>query len=153
MEEKTEGESQELQKILLDLRESQQRAQGLQTQIKLLSNSVEEIDNTIGTIQGIKNMNSETDILVPIGGNSFLKAKLIETDKVLSGFGAELVAERNPDQAIEFLEQQKKEFNESIERARGELEKLSQHIEDLRPKAEELMAKTEGEEGASKSED
>ncbi|KXB02380.1 hypothetical protein AKJ44_00585 [candidate division MSBL1 archaeon SCGC-AAA261F17] len=153
MEEKTEGESQELQKILLDLRESQQRAQGLQTQIKLLSNSVEEIDNTIGTIQGIKNMNSETDILVPIGGNSFLKAKLIETDKVLSGFGAELVAERNPDQAIEFLEQQKKEFNESIERARGELEKLSQHIEDLRRKAEELMAKTEGEEGASKSED
>lgn len=153
MKEKTEDENQELQKILLDLRESQQRAQGLQSQMNLLSNSVEEIENTIETIQGIKKLDSETDILVPIGGNSFLKAKLIETNKVLSGFGAELVAERNPDQAIEFLEGQKKEFNESIERARGELEKLSQHIEDLRPKAEELMAKAEGGEESSESED
>lgn len=145
MEEPSENERRELQRILLDLRESQQTAQNLQTQITLLSNTIEEVDDTTETIRGIKKLDSKTDVLVPIGSNSFLRAKLIENDKVLSGLGAELVAERDPDKAIEVLEEQKKEFSESIRRAREELEKLSDHIEELRPRAEELLAKVEGE--------
>lgn len=154
MENEIDDGSQELQKILTDLRQSQQRAQNLQNQMNYLSNSVEELKVTIETIQGMKKLDSQTDILVPIGSNSFLRAKLVEADKVLSGFGAELVAERDPDQAIKFLDDQKKEFNESIEQIEEEMENIQEHIEELRPKAEELMSKMENkEESAIKSGD
>ncbi|MBS3815400.1 MAG: prefoldin subunit alpha [Hadesarchaea archaeon] len=155
MEEPGKGENQKAQRIMMELRELQQKVQNLQEQINFLSNTVEEIENTIETIEGMKDIETETDILVPIGSESYLRAKLVETDKVLSGLGADLVAERDPDNAIDTLEKQKKEFNKSIEQAEEELENSKDRIEELRPKAQELMGggqRREREEAGSEEE-
>lgn len=139
-------EKQKLQKLLIELENSENAAEALRRQIDILSASIDEISTTTKTIDGIKDLEQGSEILVPIGSDSFIRAKAIKTNKVLIGLGADVAAEREAGDAIEMLERQKKEFEESISRAREELERLNKRIEELKPRAEQLLAKIRKEE-------
>lgn len=141
MEKLPSKERQRLQQILIELENSGNAAEAIRRQIDILSSSIAEISMTTKTIKGVESLKQDSEILVPIGSDSFIRAKVIETDKVLTGLGADVAAKREAKDAIDMLEGQKKEFEESIERARGELEKLNKRIEELKPKAEQLLAR------------
>lgn len=141
MEKLPSKERQKLQQILIELENSGNAAEVLRRQIGVLSSSINEILMTTETIKGVESLKEDSEILVPIGSDSFIRAKTIETDKVLTGLGADVAAKREAKDAIDMLGRQKKEFEESIEKAREELEKLNKRIEELKPKAEQLLAK------------
>lgn len=141
MEELTDEERQELQRVLINLEQMKQAAEELGSQIEVLSSRLSDFEVTINTIEGIKNIDEGTEILVPIGSDSYLRSKLVEPRKVLSGLGADLVAERESEKGIEALNRQKKEVEKAIEKLREEIGRINNRIEELSPKAEQLLAK------------
>jgi prefoldin alpha subunit len=135
-------EQKKLQRILIELDSTRNAVEALRGQIGILSNSINELMLTTETVKGIRGLKSGTEILVPVGSDSFIKAKVTGTDKVISGLGADIAAEREAGDATRTLDEQRKEFEESIEKAREELEKLTERIDELGPEAERLLAKS-----------
>jgi len=141
MEKLNSEDRQKLQRILTELGNYQTTADLLRQQLSILASSISELSVTIETVKTIKGLKPDTEVLVPIGSDSFATAKIAQTDKVITGLGADVAAERRVEDTVKMLEARMTELGQAMEQARQELEKLGERIETLRPEAERIMAK------------
>ncbi len=135
------GGREKLQKVLAEINECQTAVDVLRQQISAMASSLTELSMTVGAIKVIKDLKPDTEILVPIGSDSFITAKLSLVGKILTGLGAEVVAERSSDDAVRDLEARAAEVENAIGLTRDELNKLEERIEALRPEAESILEK------------
>jgi prefoldin alpha subunit len=142
MEKLSNEEQQKLQQIFNELQNYEAMADLLRQQINMIANSLTELSMTVETIKTIKELELGTEILVPIGSDSFVTTKLAATDKVITGLGADVSAEQSVDGAKQMLEARITELGRILEQARQELEKIGKQIEELRPEADRILTKT-----------
>lgn len=139
-------ESQEdIQQIVGELREAQQNIEVLQSQKEVIQNSINEIESTKETLEGIEDVEPGTELLVPIGSGSYLPVEVQNPDRILSELGADLVAERPPEEVSKLIDKQKNDLEDSLETTEDKIEELTDKIEELRPKAQEMIAKSRSE--------
>lgn len=141
MERLTKQEQERLLRILGQLSDYQAAVDALRQQISMLAGALTELSMTVGAIKSVKGLKPDTEILVPIGSDSFVTTKLVVTDKVITGLGADVAAERSADDAVKVLEARATELEQAVRQAREELERLSGRIEALRPEAERILEK------------
>ncbi len=141
MEKLIPEDRQKLQRILTELGNYQNTADLLRQQLSILASSISEISATVETVKTIKGLKPGTEVLVPIGSDSFATAKIALTDKVITGLGANVAAEQSVEDTVKMLETRMTELRQTMEQARQELEKLGERIEALRPEAERIMEK------------
>ncbi|KUO40213.1 MAG: hypothetical protein AVW06_02765 [Hadesarchaea archaeon DG-33-1] len=141
MEKLIPEDMQKLQRILTELGNYQNTADLLRQQLSILASSISEISATVETVKTIKGLKPGTEVLVPIGSDSFANAKIALTDKVITGLGANVAAEQSVEDTVKMLETRMTELGQTMEQARQELEKLGERIEALRPEAERIMEK------------
>ncbi|MCJ7720326.1 MAG: prefoldin subunit alpha [Candidatus Hadarchaeum sp.] len=142
MEKLSNEEQQKLQQIFNELQNYEAMADLLRQQINMIANSLTELSMTVETIKTIRELELGTEILVPIGSDSFVTTKLAATDKVITGLGADVSAEQSVDGAKQMLEARITELGRVLEQARQELEKIGKQIEELRPEADRILTKT-----------
>jgi len=142
MEKLSKEEQQKLQQIFNELQNYEAVADLIRQQMNMMANSLTELSMTVETIKTIKELKQNTEILVPIGSDSFVTAKLATTDKVITGLGADVSAEQSVDGAKQMLEARIAELGRVLEQARQELEKIGKQIEELRPEADRILTKT-----------
>lgn len=145
MEKLTDEERKKLDRILSELSDHQATAEALRQHLSLLASSLSELSMTLEAIKIVKELEPGTDILVPMGSDSFITAKLGTTDKVITGLGADVAAERGSEDALKVLETRRTELAQALDRARDELEKLGERMEALRPEAERILEKAKKE--------
>jgi len=142
MEKLSPEKQQKLRQIFNELQNYEAMAGLLRQQMNLIANSLAELSMTVETIKTIKELKPETEILVPIGSDSFVTAKLATTDKVITGLGADVSAEQSVDAAKQMLEARIAELGRVLEQARQEFDKIGKQIEELRPEADRILTKT-----------
>lgn len=142
MEKLSNEEQQKLQQIFNELQNYEAMADLLRQQINMIANSITELSMTVETIKTIRELKLGTEILVPIGSDSFVTTKLAATDTVITGLGADVSAEQSVDGAKQMLEVRIAELGRVLEQARQELEKIGKQIEELRPAADRILTKT-----------
>jgi len=145
MEKLPDEEQKRLQRILSELNDHQATAEALRQHLSLLAASLSELSMTLEAIKGVKGLKPGTDILVPMGSDSFIAAKLATTEKVITGLGADVAAERSVTDAIVVLQDRRAELEQALGQAREELGKLGERIEALRPEAERILEKAKKE--------
>lgn len=130
-----------MQRLFAELNDNQAVVDLLRQQITALVGSLSELSMTVSAIKAVKDLEPATDILVPMGSDTFVAAKLSSTDKILSGMGADVMAERSTEETVKLLESRAAEIEKAIEQARAELGRIEERIEAIRPEAERLLAK------------
>jgi len=145
MEKLTDEEREKLERILGELSDHQATAEALRQHLSLLAASLSELSMTLEVINTVKGLKPGTDILVPMGSDSFITAKLATTEKVITGLGADVAAERGSEDALKVLEARRTELAQALDRAREELGKLGERMEALRPEAERILEKAKQE--------
>jgi len=130
-----------LQRLFSEMNDNQAVVDLLRQQISALAGSLSEISMTIGAIKAMKEVKPDTEILVPIGSDSFIAAKISSVEKVVTGLGADTMAEKSAEDTVKALESRAAEVEKAIEQTRVELDKLEERIEAIRPEAERLMGK------------
>jgi len=145
MEKLTDEEQKKLQRIQSELSDHQATAEALRQHLSSLTASLSELSMTLEAIKTVKGLKPGTDILVPIGSDSFIKAKLATAEKVITGLGADIAAERSSEDALKVLETRRTELEQALVRAREELGKLGERMEALRPEAERILEKVKKE--------
>jgi prefoldin alpha subunit len=95
----------EIRQKLAVLETYNQQIQKLQEELVNMGLMKNEINKAIETLEGIK---ENDEVLFPIGAGAFVKAKVLDKDKVIVGVGANIFVDKDIDEVI-------KEFKKSVE--------------------------------------
>ena len=89
-------------------------------------------------LEGLEKEKIETSLLVPIGGGSYIKAKIESTEKIVVGIGAGVAVEKTFNEAKEILSKRIEELEKLYGRLQQQLAQISQKIQEDRAKLEEI---------------
>ena len=104
---------QEIKQALSTLELYRAQAESLAEQQQLIQMSLEEYTRARETLSKWKGAEPGSEILVPVGGNSFVFAKVAINDKALVGIGSGVTIERPLDEALVTMEGRIKEMVEA----------------------------------------
>jgi len=104
---------QEIKQALSTLELYRAQAESLAEQQQLIQMSLEEYTRARETLSKWKGAEPGSEILVPVGGNSFVFAKVAINDKALVGVGSGVTIERPLDEALVTIEGRIKEMVEA----------------------------------------
>ncbi len=88
-----------LRRLVLELQMLEGTADTLQTRLNFVSAAITELQMANETIEGLKKEEVGAPILMPIGGGSYLKARLDDTKNLIVGIGADVSTEKDVDSA------------------------------------------------------
>ena len=98
-------DSQNLQQQLTQYRYIEEQRNLYQSQLELVNASLANLQNTKLTLEKIKEgVKEEDEILLPIGGLVKIRAKIMNTQRILVSVGQDVVIEKSLDDSISFLE-------------------------------------------------
>lgn len=103
----------------------------LSAQIQIVENKRMEIDSTIETMDSLKENRIGTEILVPIGSNSFVRTELKDNKKVIVGIGAGISVEKTIDEAKEILKLRNKELENTMNKLQSAVAEIKNKLLEL----------------------
>jgi len=93
------------------------------------------------TLEGLEKEKKGSQLFVPIGGGSYVKAKLVTAKKVVVSIGADVAVERTFKEAKEELETHIAELEKTREALGQQFNQVVERIQENRGKLEEVTAK------------
>lgn len=108
----------ELRKLNLEIRFLEQTAETIQSRINMVNAVITDLTYASMSLDGVEKEKENAELLVPIGGSSYIKVKLSSSDKVIVGMGAGISIEKTLQEAKEII----KSRLENMEKTRGSLQ-------------------------------
>ena len=102
----------EIRRLMAELRILETTAEYLQARINFVNAALTELNLANMSLEGIEKKESNL-IFVPIGGGSYVKARLEETDKIVYGVGAGIAIEKTIKDAKEDIAVRIAELNKT----------------------------------------
>ena len=131
-------EEEEFRKIAAELRLLESTAEAIQSRINFVNAALTELNLAKMNLEGLEKEKIETSLLVPIGGGSYVKAKIESTEKIVVGIGAGVAVEKTFNEAKEILSKRIEELEKLYGRLQQQLAQIGQKIKEDRAKLEEI---------------
>jgi prefoldin alpha subunit len=94
----------------------------------LLERILIETRSSLETLSGLTSTATD-EVLIPVGGGILLRGSPPKTDKVLLNVGANVVVEKNRDDATKFMETRANEIEESIVAIASQRNQIAQRLD------------------------
>lgn len=130
----------ELRRLSVEMRYLEQTAETLQQRISMVNAAIADLSYANLTLDGIEKEKENTELLVPIGGNSYVKAKLADTDKVIVGMGAGVSVEKTLADAKVILKERLEELEKTMNAAQQQFNQVAERINSGRGRLETLLS-------------
>jgi prefoldin alpha subunit len=125
--------------LAMNIQLLQEQAKILASNMEMLSMYLQELATSKFTLEGIKNLTTGDEILVPIGASSFVRARIDDTEKVIAGIGANISVDRTIDDASKNLEERITLIEEKIKENQETYMNVAERLEELTAQARTLM--------------
>jgi prefoldin alpha subunit len=135
-------EEEELRKLSVEMRYLEQTAETLQQRISMLNAAMTDLTYASITLDGVEKEKENSELLVPIGGGSYVKAKLTNSDKVIVGMGAGVSIEKPVSEAKAILKERLDELGKSAVAAQQQFGQVADRINSGRNRLETLLSST-----------
>ena len=122
------------------------RLQLFERQLDMLMGMREDKQRAFATLEGLKDAEVGTEVLLPVGGTTFVRASLADNSSVLKGIGAGYAMPRELDAAIT-------ELRAELEVLDRDVQKTSQAASELEARHAQLMQVLQGAEAAPMAEE
>ncbi len=132
----------EIRKLAVELRLLEQTAETLQSRINMINAVITDMSYASMALESLEKEKENSDILVPIGGSSYVKAKLASTDKLIVGIGAGVSVEKSLPETKEIVKRRLEDLEKTRLSVQQQFSQVVGRISDDREKAEKLMAET-----------
>jgi len=113
----------------------------LQSRINMTNSAITELRVSNMTLEGLEKEKKDSQLFVPIGGGSYVKAKLETSKKVVVGIGADVAVERTVKEAKVELEARIAELEKTREMLGQQFNQVVGRIQENRGRMEEVTAK------------
>jgi prefoldin alpha subunit len=134
------------------LSSDEDRVNNLVAEIRMLEGALNEISarqnllerilvdtrTSIETIKGISSTSSE-DVLIPVGAGVLLRSIPPKVDRVLINIGANVVVEKDREDATQFMEKRAKELEESLGAIITQRNQVAQRLDSDRRAAQTIL--------------
>ncbi len=127
---KTEN-TQKSQEILYQLRYLREQRDMFQNQLEIMNASYGNLMNTKMTLENLKNIKDNDEILVPIGGIINVKAQIKKPQKVLLYVNQDIVIEKDIDNSIVFIDKLLEKHQEQINYLRTQIQNLDINLQGI----------------------
>jgi prefoldin alpha subunit len=127
--------------LVLESRYLEETANELQSRISMTNAAINELRVSNMTLDGLEKEKKGAQLFVPIGGGSYVKAKLETTDSIVVGIGADVAVERTLKETKVELEARIAELEKTREALGQQLNQVVGRMQENRATMEEVSAK------------
>ena len=119
----------------------EETAKEIQSRVNMTNAVLTELRVSSMTLEGLDKEKKDAQLFVPIGGGSYVKARLETAKKVVVGIGADVAVERTVKEAKEELEVRIAELEKTREALGQQFNHVIEKIQENRGRLEEVTAK------------
>ena len=134
-------DEEEFRRLTVELRYLEQTADAIQSRVNMVNAVIADLTYSTATLEGLEKEKENADLLVPIGGNSFVKAKLANPDKVIVGVGAGVSIEKTLPEAKEITKKRLDDLNKTRLSLQQQFTQVAGKINQDREQLEAIIAK------------
>ncbi|RLI07615.1 prefoldin subunit alpha [Candidatus Bathyarchaeota archaeon] len=145
--EKTSEKEETLRRLIAELRLMQSSAEVLQRRLELLRSMEAELRIAESALKALRDVEEGTPILIPIGGGTYIDAKIGALKRVIVGVGADVSVEMEPEKALEDLSNRLEEVERASRAVEQQLEQLLTQMEIHQEGISRLAAELRGRAG------
>jgi len=138
----------EIRRLIVELRILEGTAEALQSRINLVDAMFAELNLAKRTLEGMEKEKPEAPVFVPIGGGSYIKAKITDVDKVVYGVGAGVSIEKSLEEAKQGVDERISELERTKRSLEQQFSQVIRRIQENRERLQELTAEQRREERA-----
>lgn len=143
-------QEEELRRLSVELRLLEQTAEAIQSRVNMVNTVITDLTYAAMTLGGLEKEKENSELLVPIGGSSYVRAKLANPDKVIVGMGAGVSVEKTFPEAKEIVKKRLEDLEKTRMSLQHQFAQVADKTSEDREKFEDLLAKLR-EEKASKN--
>jgi prefoldin alpha subunit len=131
----------ELNRLSVEMRYLEQTAETLQQRIGMINAAITDLSYANLTLENMENEKENAELLVPIGGSSYIKVKLASSDTVIVGMGAGVSVEKTLPEAKAIVKERLDELERTMNSAQQQFAQVAQRINAGRSQLQSLLAK------------
>jgi len=135
-----ENKNEELRKLTAEIRYLEQTAEAIQARNNVVSSVLTDLTYANMTLEGMEKEKEESELLIPIGGASYIKAKLGCIDKVIVGIGAGVSTEKTLPEAKEIVKKRLEDLEKTRTSLQQQFSQVAQKMNEDRDRFESLVA-------------
>ena len=130
----------ELSKYMAQIEYYKEQMSSLETQAQYLQAAITDYTRAKMTLEQLEKAENNSDILLPIGGSTYIDAKAKDTSKVLFDIGAGLVTEKKADEAIKKIDKRIKDLEKNQEQMNSMMQQLQNDATEVSVNAQKLYS-------------
>ena len=128
----------ELAKYLAQIEQYKEQISSLEMQFSYLQAAVNDYNKAKVTLEHLDKIDKNTEILIPIGGSTFINAVSTDTSKVLFDIGSGIVTEKNTQDVIDRIDKRLEDLQKTQDRLSSMMQQLQAEAIDISTKAQKL---------------
>lgn len=139
----------ELRQISVELRLLEQTAEAMQSRIDMVNAVTTDLTYASMALEGLEKETEDSELLIPIGGNSFVKAMLKSPDKLIVGMGAGVSIEKSLQEAKEIVKKRLENIQKTRQSLEQQLAQVADKIAEGRERFESIVAELRKEQSST----
>lgn len=136
-----ESDREAFRSVAVELQILEGTAETLQSRLSFVNAALTELNIARMTLEGVEKEAPDAPLFVPIGGGSFIKARLDSNDKVIVGAGAGVSVERSAGEARETLKSRIVELEKTRTSIQQQLMQVVGRIQEDRERLQDLSGR------------
>ena len=128
-------------RLSVEMRFYEQTAETLQQRIGMINAAITDLTYANMTLENMEKEKDDAELLVPIGGSSYIKVKLASSDTVVVGLGAGVSVEKTLPEAKEIVKERLDELEKTMNSAQQQFAQVAQRINAGRSQLQNLLAR------------
>lgn len=136
-----------LRQLIAQLQALENAYQEIRSRLNILDAALSEISLASLTLKGIKTLDNDSEILIPIGGGSFVKAKLSDSNNVVHSIGSGVSTEKAIELAQADFDNRISDFQKIRNSLNQQLNQATMAITNIRNQIQQITQRYEGEAG------
>ncbi len=124
----------------MEMRYLEQTADALQQRISMVNAALTDINYANMTLDGMEKEKENSELLIPIGGSSYVKVKLADPNKVIVGMGSGVSVEKTLPEAKAALKERLDELEKTMHASQQQFSQVAERINSGRGRLENLLA-------------
>ncbi len=133
-------EEEEARKLSMQLRYFEQTAESLQQRLGMMNAAINDLIYARETLENVEKEKENAEMLVPIGGGSYVNVKLANANMVIVTLGAGVSVEKTVPEAKATITARREELQKTQMSAQQQLGQISERINQDRSRLEVLLS-------------
>jgi prefoldin alpha subunit len=130
----------EFRRLNMELRLLEQTAETLQSRMNMINAAAQDLRYAQTTLEGLDKENEKSELLVPVGGTSYIRARLDNPNQIIVGMGAGVSVEKTREEAKGIIKKRLEDLEKARASVQQQFAQVAEKINQDREKAEALVA-------------